>query len=113
MMRALARGWRHEGLYYLCATRCLLIKGAVLLETGRLPMGTGLPTAWDEVRAAFTGMEDYLWPGPDQDPMAKALEAIGLFRAHLRSRSALPELYLERPLWSPPSYELACVLEEP
>jgi hypothetical protein len=113
MVRALARGWRHEALHYLCATRCLLIKGAVLLETGRLPMGTGLPTAWHEVRAAFSGMEGYLWPAPDHDPMAKALEAIGLFRAHLRSRSALPELHLERPLWSPPSYELACVLEEP
>jgi hypothetical protein len=113
MVRALARGWRHEALHYLCATRCLLIKGAVLLETGRLPLGKGLPKDWEEARAAILGLEGCLWPEADYDPIAKALEAIGLLRAHLRSRGALPEQYLERPLWSPPSYHLACVLEEP
>ncbi len=112
MMRALVRGWRHEALYYLCATRCLLIKGAVLLETGRLPLGRDLPAAWEEARAAIPGLEGYVWPKPEEEPITKALEAIGLFRAHLRSGSALSERYLERPLCSPPSYDLACMLEE-
>jgi hypothetical protein len=41
-----------------------------------------------------------------------ALKGIDLFRQLLREREALPESYLDRPLWSPPSYHLAPVLEE-
>jgi hypothetical protein len=113
MVRALARGWRHAALHYLCATRCLLIKGLVLTETGRLVMGPELPEAWAGVRASVADLDHCLWPDADPDPIAKALEGIGLFRAHLRARRALPGQHLDRPLWSPPSYELACVLEEP
>lgn len=113
MVRALTRGWRDQALHYLCATRCLLIKGAVLLDTGRIALGVELPEAWAEVRSAIPGLEACLWPEAHSDPIAKALEGIGLLRAMLRSRRALPDLYMERPLWSPPSYELACILEEP
>jgi hypothetical protein len=113
MVRALARGWRHEALYYLCATRCMLIKGTVLLETGRLPLGKELPEAWPKAGAAVPGLERCLWPDEQQEAVAKAVEGIGLFRAELRRRKALPELHLDRPLWSTPSYHLACLLEEP
>lgn len=113
MVRSLARGWRHEALHYLCATRCLLIKGTVLLVTGCLPIGKALPKAWAGVRSAIGGLETCLYPDHGNDPVAAALEGIGLFRAELRRRNALPEEYLNRPLWSPPSHQLACVLEEP
>ena len=75
--------------------------------------GSDLPEAWTQVHTTVRGLEACLWPGVDSDPIAKALEGIGLFRAHLHNRQALPDLYLDRPLWSPPSYELACLLEEP
>ncbi len=113
MVRAMMRGWWPAALQYLCATRCLLIKGLMLLEMGRIPLGKELPAAWEEVRNVIPGFEACLWPEPHSEPIAKALEAMGLFRARLRGKRALRKLYLDRPLWSPPSYELASILEEP
>ena len=112
MVRALARGWREAALQYMCATRCLLIKGAILLETDRIVCGEDVSAMWDQVGERIPGLEDCLWPKASEDPFEETLRGIGLLRQGMRERQALPQPYLDRPLSSPPSYELACVLEE-
>ena len=110
MVRARARGWHEAALQYMCATRCLLIKGAILLETDRIVCGEDVRAMWEQVRERFPGLEDCLWPSEDR--FEKTLQGIDIFRQRLRDKQALPKEYLDRPLCSPPSYELAFILEE-
>ncbi len=112
MVRARARGWREAALQYMCATRCLLIKGAILLETDQIACGEDVCAMWEQVSGRFPGLEDCLWPRGSEDPFEKTLRGIDILRESLRDKQALPQPYLDRPLCSPPSYDLACVLEE-
>jgi hypothetical protein len=112
MVRAKARGWREAALQYMCATRCLLIKGAILLETDQIACGEHVCRTWEQVREHFPGLEECLWPPVSEDPFEKTLQGIGILRRKLSDKQALPQPYLDRPLCSPPSYDLACILEE-
>ena len=112
MVRARARGWHEAALQYMCATRCLLIKGTILLETNQIACGEDVSTMWKQVSERIPGLEDCLWPRDDDDPFEQTLRGIDLFRQRLRDKQALPQTYLDRPLCSPPSYDLACILEE-
>ena len=111
MVRARARGWHEAALQYMCATRCLLIKGTILLETNQIACGEDVSTMWTQVSERIPGLEDCLWPRDDDDPFEQTLRGIDLFRQRLRDKQALPRPYLDRPLCSPPSYDLACILE--
>lgn len=112
MVRARARGWHESSLKYLCATRCLLIKGAILLETEQVSCGENVSVMWDNVHENIPGLEDCIWPRKDEDPFEKTLQGINIFRERMEDKHALPHKYLENPLSCPPSYDLACILEE-
>ncbi|MCE5322643.1 hypothetical protein LLG46_04910 [bacterium] len=112
MVRARARGWREASLQYMCATRCLLIKGTILLEIGRIACGEGVSVMWEQVHKRVPGLEDCLWPQAGEDPFGKTLQGIDILRHRFRCKHALPQQYLNCPLSSPPSYDLACILEE-
>ncbi|HET6457052.1 MAG TPA: hypothetical protein VFI02_21850 [Armatimonadota bacterium] len=112
MVRARARGWHEASLQYMCAARCLLIKGMILLEANTIACGEDVSTMWKQVSERIPGLEDCLWPRANEDPFEQTLRGIALFRQRLRDKQALPQTYLDRPLCSPPSYDLACILEE-
>lgn len=112
MVRALERERHEASLHYMCATRCLLIKGAILLEAGRISCGEDVSVMWEQVNESILGLEECLWPRANEDPFRKTLEGIDIFRQKLRDKQALPEQYLDRPISSPPTYELECILEE-
>ena len=111
MVRARLRGWHEAALQYMCATRCLLIKGTILLETNQIACGESVSAMWEQISERIPGLEGCLWPKAD-DPLEQTLRGIDLFRRRLRDKQALPEAYLDVPLCSPPSYDLACILEE-
>lgn len=112
MVRARERGWYESSLKYLCATRCLMIKGAILLETEQVHCGENVSVVWNYVHENIPGLEDCIWPGTGKDPIEKALQGVEMLRERMRLKKALPQRYLDNPLSSPPSYNLACILEE-
>ncbi|MHB0999413.1 MAG: hypothetical protein ACYC27_09225 [Armatimonadota bacterium] len=112
MVRAHARGFHESALQYMCATRCLLIKGAILLETSQIACGEQVAGMWEQIQGRIPGLENCLWPKESEDAFEQTLHGINILRRRFAEKQALPQLYLDRPLWSPPSYELACILEE-